>query len=166
MVYADREEMKRDSVQIDYPGAEISVNHYLGRRKDGGYYIKPETVVFKTELQWLLKHCHLEDYTLPLEVSCSGWFKNERSAPDLSNLSKIINDSIEELTGINDKFIHWHDGKRIIGEKHPYLIITISESPQVASSVPTKLKSDRVKGGGGIILLKSKKRGLESHEKN
>ncbi len=152
--------MKRESIRIDYPGAEISVNHYLGRRKDGGYYVKPETVAFKTELQWLLKHCHLEDYKLPLEVTCSGWFKNERSAPDLHNLSKVILDSISDLTGINDKYMKWKDGKRTIGEKHPYLIITISESSQVASSVPTKLKSDRVGEGGGIILSNRKGKSL------
>ncbi len=130
--------VKCDSVRIDYPGSAISCNHYLGRRKDGGYYVKPETTSFKTEFQWLLKHCHLEDYKIPLEVRCDGYFKDERSAPDLSNLSKVILDSIEDLIGGNDKDYRWHDGKRVLGEKHPYLIITLSEATTAPVSIATK----------------------------
>lgn len=118
---------RKEAIKIDYPGACISVNHYLGRRKGGGYYVTQETTDWKTEFQWLLKRLHLEDWQLPLGVICSGWFKNERAAPDLSNLSKVIFDSIEELISINDKDFRWHDGKRVIGEKHPYLLITFEE---------------------------------------
>ncbi len=162
--------MKRASVQIDYPGSCISVNHYLGRRKDGGYYVTEETKAWKTEFQWLLKHCHLEDYKLPLEVTCSGWFKDERSAPDLSNLSKVILDSIQDLIGGNDKDYRWHDGKRIIGEQKPYLTIIMSESPTAElpttpSSMPSKSKSRGSKAEGGIILPKQKSRRVKSHEK-
>lgn len=121
--------MKSETVKIDYPGNCISVNHYLGRRRDGGYYIKPETKQFKEELQWLLKPLHLEDYKLPLTVTCSGYFKDERSAPDLSNLSKIIMDTIEELIGIDDSNYRWRDGTRNISkEGAPYLLITIQEA--------------------------------------
>ncbi len=124
-------------IKIDYPGDCISVNHYLGRRKDGGYYVKPETKVWKEELQWLFKRCHLEDYKLPLEVTCSGYFKDERSALDLSNLSKVILDSIEELLQINDSNFRWHDGERLVGYKEPYLLITISESkPGIVLDAP------------------------------
>lgn len=137
---------KHDVIKIGYPGAEISVNHYLGKRKDGGYYVKPETKAWKEEFQWLLKRCHLEDYELPLEVTCSGYFKDERSAPDLSNLSKVVMDSIEELTGINDKNMRWHDGTRNIGVKEPpYLLITISESKPTITTEATKSKSRGIK---------------------
>ena len=118
---------RREAIQINYPGNCISVNHYLGKRKGGGYYVKDQTKRWKCEFQWLLKKCHLEEFKLPLEVTCSGWFKNERSAPDLSNLSKIIMDSIQELIGVNDKDFRWRDGDRIIGVKEPYLLITIRE---------------------------------------
>ncbi len=120
--------MKREVVKMDYIGSCLSVNHYLGKRKGGGYYVKQETKDWKIAFQWLLKMVHLEEWILPLEVTCSAWFKDERSACDLSNLSKIIMDSIEELTGMNDKDFRWHDGTRNIGEKHPYLLITIRES--------------------------------------
>ena len=139
-----------ESVKIPYPGSHISVNHYLGRNKHGGYYVKPEANAFKEELQWLLKHCHLEDFELPLEVKCSGWFKDERSAPDLSNLSKVILDSIQELTGINDREFRWHDGERCIGFKDPYLLITIkgtgtTPSPEATESTTSPSK-DKSKG--------------------
>ncbi len=117
----------QDIIKIRYPGSCISVNHYLGKRKDGGYYVKPETNVWKEEFQWLLKKCQLEEYKLPIHVTCSGYFKDIRSAPDLSNLSKVILDSIEELTGINDNNFRWHDGERLAGYKEPYLLITLSE---------------------------------------
>jgi len=135
---------RQDVIKIYYPGSEISVNHYLGRRIGGGYYVKPETRAWKEEFQWLLKKCHLEDYKLPIEVTCSGWFRNERSAPDLSNLSKIIMDSIEELIGVNDKDFRWHDGERVIGVKEPYLLITLKENAGNVSILPperTKSKS-------------------------
>ncbi len=162
--------MERDSIRIDYPDSCISVNHYLGRRAGGGYYVKPEAIAFKQELQWLLKHCHLEDYKLPLEVTCSGWFKDERSAPDLSNLSKVIMDSIQDLIFVNDKEYRWHDGTRNIGEKHPYLIITISESPTTdipttPPSMPSKHARGGIGGKGRVILPKRKVRRLKSNEK-
>ncbi len=119
---------RQEIIRMPYAGSCLSANHYLGRRKGGGYYIKPETKAWKEEFQWLLQHCHIEDYKLPIEVTCSGYFKNERSAPDLSNLSKVILDSIEELTKMNDKDFRWHDGKRVIDKGcNPYLLITIKE---------------------------------------
>ncbi len=120
--------IKSGKVKIDYPGSEISVNHYLGRRKGGGFYVKQETKDWKEALQWMLKPLHLEDYKLPLSVECSGYFKDSRSAPDISNLSKIILDSIEELTGINDKFMKWRDGIRAMGYPEPHLVITFKEA--------------------------------------
>ena len=120
--------MRHDSVKIQYPGSCLSVNHYLGRRKDGGTYLTPATIAWAEEFQWILKRCHLEDYKLPLHVTSSGWFKDERSAPDLSNLSKVIMDSIQNLIFVNDKEFRWHDGTRTIGEPHPYLVIEFKES--------------------------------------
>ncbi len=117
----------QDIIKIRYPGSCISVNHYLGKRKDGGYYVLPECKAWEAEFQWLLKKCQLEEYKLPIHVTCSGYFKDIRSAPDLSNLSKVILDSIEELTGINDNNFRWHDGERLAGYKEPYLLITLSE---------------------------------------
>lgn len=113
--------MNKVRVQIDYPGSVISVNHYKN-----GYYTKPETRNFMEELGWLIKMSHVENWKRPLSVTCSGRFKDARSAPDLSNLSKVILDAIQEVSGVNDRDMRWHDGERTLGEAKPVLIITIS----------------------------------------
>ncbi len=130
-------------IRIDYPGDCISVNHYLGRRRGGGYYIKQEAKDWQEQFQWKLKGAHLEDYKLPLEVTCSGYFRDERSAPDLSNLSKIIMDSIEDLIGVNDKDFRWHDGERVIGVDKPSLLLTINEAPDTLQCEKEALKIKR-----------------------
>jgi len=121
--------MRRESIKMPYIGSSLSVNHRLGRRKDGGYYVKPEVKVWEEEYMWLLKRLHLEDWQLPLQVTCSAWFKDERSACDLVNFQKVVLDPIEDLTGINDKNMRWHDGKRVIDPKQDaHLVITITEN--------------------------------------
>lgn len=110
-------------IEIAYSGSIISVNHYKYR---GGVYTKPEAKAFMEELGWLLKPYHLEEWKLPLSVTCSGRFKDRRSQPDLSNLSKVILDAIEETTGINDREMRWHDGEVTYGEE-PVLFIDIKE---------------------------------------
>jgi Holliday junction resolvase RusA-like endonuclease len=114
--------------QIDYPGSVISVNHYKGRGYGGREYVKPETKDFKTTIGWQIKQHHIEEWQTPISVTCSGCFKDERSAPDLSNLSKVILDAIQEVTGTNDKHMRWHDGDRRIDKTViPFLQITIQE---------------------------------------
>jgi Holliday junction resolvase RusA-like endonuclease len=118
------------SIAIGYPGDCISVNHYRGRTKDGGEYVIAAARAWMNELGWTLKSFHLEDWRLPLRVECSGVFKDHRSAPDLSNLSKCTLDAIQEVTGINDRKMRWADGyRRIDGKALPELFITIKESP-------------------------------------
>ena len=77
------------------------------------------------ELGWNLKSYHIDEWSLPLKVTCSGRFKDLRSTPDLSNLSKVILDAIEDTTGINDRDMRWHDGDITHGE--PMLFIEIEE---------------------------------------
>lgn len=108
-------------IEMDYPSSIISANHYKYR---GGIYTKPEAKAFMTELGWKIKPYHIEDWKLPLTVRCDGVFKDKRSTPDLSNLSKVILDAIEEATGINDRNMRWQDGDISFGE--PKIIITIT----------------------------------------
>jgi len=112
------------TIEIEYPGAVISVNHYKYR---GGIYTRKEAQAWMDELGWLVKGLHLEEWYLPLHVTCSGRFKDKRSQPDLSNLSKVILDAIEETTGMNDRDMRWHDGKVEYGEP-PMLWLNFSES--------------------------------------
>ena len=118
-------------VEMPYPGSVISVNHYRGRRKDGGEYVKSEAQSWMDMLGWQLKQHHIEEWKLPLTVSCDGEFKDARSAPDLSNLSKCTLDAIQEATGVNDRDMRWSDGNRsITGTIEPKLIIKIRESEE------------------------------------
>ena len=140
-------EARQATIKIDYPGSVISCNHYLGRNMHGGTYVKPEARVWMTELGWMIAHLHIEDWAFPIDILCSGHFKDSRSAPDLSNLSKCTCDAIQDITGHNDKDFRWHDGNRIIGEPEPYLLITIREySPEASQSNSTGIeKKVRVK---------------------
>ena len=78
------------------------------------------------ELGWLIKSSHIEEWKLPLSVRCDGQFQDKAHQPDLSNLSKVILDAIEETTGINDRDMRWQDGEVEYGT--PTLRITITES--------------------------------------
>jgi Holliday junction resolvase RusA-like endonuclease len=116
-------------IGMPYPGQVISVNHYRGRTQDGREYVKADAEAWMNMLGWLIKAYHIEDWRLPLRVTCSGTFRDERAAPDLSNLSKCILDAIEDTTGVNDREMRWKDGDREIdGTKEPELIITIGEA--------------------------------------
>ena len=119
--------MNKVVMEMPYPGAVISVNHYTGRRKGGGYYVMADAQAWMDALGWQLKQYHIEDWKLPLHVTCDGQFTDARSAPDLSNLSKVVLDAIEETTGVNDREMRWHDGERVIKKGEPYLRITIEE---------------------------------------
>jgi hypothetical protein len=99
-----------------------------GRRRDGSDYLKREAREWMDELGWSIKVMHVEEWPLPLEVRCSGTFRSKREAPDLSNLSKVTLDAIQEVTGLNDRGFRWHDGQRlIIKNAEPVLTITIKE---------------------------------------
>jgi len=154
---------RRETLKIGYPGSVISVNHYQGRRRDGGTYTKPEAQAWMTELGWVAKILHLDDWKLPLHITCDGFFKDERSAPDVHNLLKIIADAIQEVSGINDKNYHMTAGKRVIGVREPpYLLITIRESGDVLltiPSIPGKSKSSGIGASGRVNLRKRKKEG-------
>lgn len=122
--------MRSIIVEMFYPGAVISCNHYLGRRKKhSGFYVREEAQAWKDELGWQIKTSHIEEWKLPLTVTCDGQFKDKRSQPDLSNLSKVVLDAIEETTGVNDVNYRWRDGDITIDKTaDPILLITIEEA--------------------------------------
>ena len=109
------------TIPMPYIGKELSVNHYKH-----GFFTKREVKDWMEALGWLIKPHHIEDWKRPLRVICDGHFKDKRSTPDLSNLSKVILDAIEEATGVNDREMRWQDGEIYQGE--PTLMITIKEA--------------------------------------
>lgn len=122
--------MRSITVDLPYIGKVISVNHYLGKRKSHyGFYVKGETKAWMDELGWKIKSAHIEEWNLPLTVKCDGLFRDGRSTPDLSNLSKVVLDAIQEAIGVNDVNMRWHDGTvKIDSNKEPTLWITIEEA--------------------------------------
>ena len=110
------------AIQMPYIGKVLSVNHYKYR----GRYTKREVRDWMEELGWMLKSYHIEDWRLPLTVICDGEFRDKRSQPDLSNLSKVILDAIQGATTINDRDLRWRDGKVTYSDT-PTLHIRIKE---------------------------------------
>ena len=122
--------MRKIKVELFYPGKIISVNHY----KFNGRWTKPEAKSWMNALHLLIK---METNKLldasrkwqsPLRVTLSGRFRNKREQPDLHNLSKVILDTVEDATDVNDKYIRWSDGDATISKAlEPMLFITIEE---------------------------------------
>lgn len=125
--------MRSITIEIEYPGCVITVGHYKHR---GGIYTKQEAKNWMEQFGWAIKEKQMfqpddiRDWRQPLSVRCSGRFKDQRATPDLSNLSKLILDELEEITGVNDKYMHWHDGDvtHCKEGEEPVLVITISEN--------------------------------------
>lgn len=123
---AMKEAPRSITIFMDYIGKELSVNHYLGRRRDGGTYVKEEVKEWMWILGWMIKEHHIEDWKLPLEVTCNGQFRDNR-IPDISNLSKCTLDAIEDVTRINDRYMRWHDGNVTIKRDAPPMLQIIIE---------------------------------------
>jgi len=116
---------KSVTISMDYPGAVISINHY----KFKGRYTKKEARDWMDGLGWKIKQYHIEDWKQPIKVSISGVFKDKRSTPDLSNLTKVCLDALEEVSGVNDRNMRWHDGAITINKNvEPVIMITIQEA--------------------------------------
>ena len=113
------------TVEVYYtPG--ISVNHYRGRRADGRDFVRGDVQTWKDALGWLIKCSHIEDWNLPLTVSCKAIFPDRRRR-DSSNLSKCVLDAIQEVTGIDDSHMLWRDETPEVGAD-ARLILTITET--------------------------------------
>ncbi len=113
-----------------YYAKDLSVNHYRGRRADGREFVKSDVKAWKDALGWTIKVYHVEDWNLPLTVSCKAVFP-DKIKRDSHNLSKCVLDAIQEVTGIDDSNMLWHDEPPRMAQlyEEPKLIITISEAP-------------------------------------
>ena len=114
--------MNEITIEADYIGKVLSVNHYKAFFRK-----KPEVKAWMDEIGWLLKGQGIDGWQTPLTVTCDGRFRDRRSRPDLANLSKVTLDAIQEGTGVNDREMRWRDGLVSYGEP-PVLWITITEA--------------------------------------
>jgi hypothetical protein len=117
---------RHETIRMPYPGCVITENHYLGRNGKSSY-VKPEAREWQNDLIQLIKNCKVQDWTLPLKITVSGVFKNDRERCDLHNL-KILYDSIQKATGLNDKDYHTETIPGVIDkEQSPHLDIKLEE---------------------------------------
>lgn len=122
--------MKRITVEMPYIGSCLSNNHYKGRRRDGGEFVRKETREWMQDLGWLIKTSHIEAWHLPLQVRCDArfdYYADKRRVCDISNFCKVVLDAIEEVSGVNDRSMRWQDGEVSYGEP-ALLTITITEA--------------------------------------
>ena len=117
--------MKEIKISMPYIGKSLSCNHW---KYKGGLYTRKETKQWMDALGWQLKPHHVEDWRQPITVRIDGVFKNLRSCPDLHNIGKPVYDSIEEVTGLNDRNYKTETGEPLIRhDEEPTILITIRE---------------------------------------
>lgn len=113
------------TIKMPYIGSVITENHYLGRNGNRTY-VKPEAREWQSDLIATIKRCGITDWKLPLKIILTGYFKNNRETPDLHNM-KILFDSIQEATGLNDRYFQIETRPSSDHVKEPYLLIEIWE---------------------------------------
>lgn len=117
---------RSEVITMDYPGCYISEDHCYNRN-GRNTFMKPEAREWQEELILKLKQTGIPDFKSPISVTLSGIFKNEKRSIDIHNL-KIIYDSIQKVTGINDRgFItHTYPGS-VLSNCDPFILIKIEE---------------------------------------
>ena len=104
---------------------ELSVNHY---KHFGTSFTKSTVKRWMEDLSGALsvmgnqRGIYWPDYKITVRID--GFFKDNRSMPDLHNLVKVTCDSVEDCTLVNDKLYATECGTPEIGE--PRLIITVT----------------------------------------
>jgi hypothetical protein len=113
-------------ILMDYPGCVITEDNCYYR--NGTHtFMKLEARDWQEELVEKIMICGVTDWKAPLKVSITGVFLSVSKSCDIHNL-KIVFDSIQKATGLNDKFYitETYPGK-IDKTQTPTIIITVSE---------------------------------------
>lgn len=107
--------------QIDMPyiGGVLSDNSYKFQNRK----TKPPVAIWKRELANKVEALSIPKSNFYL-ISIFGYFTDQRH-PDLSNLHKVIGDSIKMALSTDDKFYRFNDLGVELGTWDPYLIIFI-----------------------------------------
>ena len=61
----------------------------------------------------------------PLRIKVSGYFRDGRSVPDLSNLHKVIGDALKVGLGVDDRHFRFEDGEVVTGADEPKIVIEV-----------------------------------------
>jgi len=106
-------------ITIDYIGGVLSDNNFKFQTRG----TKPFVRMWMRELEDKVRIANIPQvgkYTIII----SGFFTDERR-PDLSNLHKVIGDSIKKGLSVDDKYFSYRDGEVKLGYVDPYLEIII-----------------------------------------
>ena len=137
--------METVEVMMPYIGNCLSVNHYMGRRKDGGTYLKKETKEWMGLLTMLMRDRMAgKEPTKPIYISVWYQFKDRRSACDPNNLHKVIADALQPVLG-NDKDFSFIDHPIIYEkDKDPsiWIFVGVKDARKTTTAQPRS-------GGGG-----------------
>lgn len=116
----------RYEVVMAYVGGILSENSYKRQTRQ----TRPFVRLWMKELAKKVRELEIPQCD-GYEVGVFGKFTDERR-PDISNLFKIISDSIEDGLGVNDKHFRMVDMGYRLGYTDPELVITIT--PKVRSN--------------------------------
>jgi hypothetical protein len=117
---------RHTTIKMEYIGCVIAENNcYEGFGKTR--HMKSEAREWQNDLIKEIQCCHILDWRLPLKITISGVFKNDRERPDIHNL-KIVHDGIQKATGLNDKNFHTETIPGVIDKtQRPHILIRIEE---------------------------------------
>ncbi len=107
-------------IKIDYIGGILTDNEYKIYKTRG---TKPFVKMWSRELEDKVRVANIPQvghYTIII----NGFFTDERR-PDISNLHKVIGDSIKKGLSVDDKYFSYKDGEVKLGYVDPYLEILI-----------------------------------------
>lgn len=94
------------TIGMDYPGMSLSKNH-LWKGGNRRYGMNDEAKQWKSDLANSVRMVLFIDGILspgpPVSVQISARFLDANHAVDLHNLAELVNDAVEEGTGINDR---------------------------------------------------------------
>lgn len=107
------------SITIPYIGGILSDNSYKFQNKK----TKPPVAIWKKELANKVEECSIPEFPF-YRIYLTGYFTDERH-PDLSNLHKVIGDSLKTVLPKDDKHYRYTDLKVELGTWDPYLLIKI-----------------------------------------
>ncbi len=111
--------MKEYKILMLYIGGILSDNNYKFRSRG----TRPFTKMWMCELEDKVRVADIPQVGHYI-ITINGFFTDERR-PDISNLHKIIGDSIKKGLSVDDKYFSYKDGEVKLGYVDPYLEIII-----------------------------------------
>lgn len=114
-------------VTMKYIGRILSVNYYRTQnRYTGGLVIRHKVERWMEDLAWVVEfELGKKPPKPPIKILVEGYFKDNRSVPDLANLHYVIGNAVQNGLSINDREFRFQDGDVKVGLHEPVIKITV-----------------------------------------